>query len=581
MGFWIQLGLLLWKNFTYRRRQTIQLGIELLWPLFLFFILISVRWSHPPFEQSECHFPNKPLPSAGTLPWIQGIICNVNNPCFRYPTPGETPGLVGNFNSSILSRLFADTQKILSHTSSQSLPGEFQQLLLALRSLRERREAWPKSSVREFLRQNETFSQFLLVNASLPQNVVDQLLKSQLNLQVVSLAGSGLRLQEIVCNASLLSEYLLPADGAPLSLLQPSLCAVPTSTLQTAERIFLSQLDYSRLLTERLSSDTGSLLEVTEAVNSFTEGLGAILLELSAQSSFSQLSEELSRLSRGSTTGSPRDQFRAVSRIVCGHPEGGGERIPSLNWYEDNDIKAFLGRNDTEEREVNRTFEDLSVLGEVRGAWQELGPRIRTFMESSLEIQMLQDLLKTPEVAGLVDLRLVDTSWTAARIAHFLSTSPPEAGSNSTWRDTYREVDEIVTTLSQFFQCVSLNKLEAVPTEERLVSRALELLEERQFWAGIIFQLQDVPPPNLPPHLTYKIRMDIDDVTRTNKIKDRFWDPGPAADPFSDLRYVWGGFVYVQDLVEQAVTRVLSGGRAPRTGLYLQQMPYPCYVDDV
>lgn len=60
----------------------------------------------------------------------------------------------------------------------------------------------------------------------------------------------------------------------------------------------------------------------------------------------------------------------------------------------------------------------------------------------------------------------------------------------------------------------------------------------------------------------------------------RFWDPGPAADPFSDLRYVWGGFVYVQDLVEQAVVRLQSGA-APRTGVYVQQMPYPCYVDDV
>lgn len=60
----------------------------------------------------------------------------------------------------------------------------------------------------------------------------------------------------------------------------------------------------------------------------------------------------------------------------------------------------------------------------------------------------------------------------------------------------------------------------------------------------------------------------------------RFWDPGPAADPFSDLRYVWGGFVYVQDLVEQAVVRVQTGS-VPRVGVYLQQMPYPCYVDDV
>lgn len=47
------------------------------------------------------HFPNKAMPSAGTLPWVQGIICNANNPCFRNPTPGESPGLVGNFNDSM------------------------------------------------------------------------------------------------------------------------------------------------------------------------------------------------------------------------------------------------------------------------------------------------------------------------------------------------------------------------------------------------------------------------------------------------------------------------------------------------
>ncbi|XP_045398584.1 phospholipid-transporting ATPase ABCA7 isoform X7 [Lemur catta] len=58
-----------------------------------------------------------------------------------------------------------------------------------------------------------------------------------------------------------------------------------------------------------------------------------------------------------------------------------------------------------------------------------------------------------------------------------------------------------------------------------------------------------------------------------------FWDPGPAADPLTDLRYVWGGFVYLQDLLERAAVRVLSGA-TPRAGLYLQQMPYPCYVDD-
>lgn len=47
------------------------------------------------------HFPNKAMPSAGTLPWLQGILCNANNPCFRHPTPGESPGIVGNFNDSM------------------------------------------------------------------------------------------------------------------------------------------------------------------------------------------------------------------------------------------------------------------------------------------------------------------------------------------------------------------------------------------------------------------------------------------------------------------------------------------------
>lgn len=47
------------------------------------------------------HFPNKAMPSTGVLPWIQGIFCNANNPCFQYPTRGESPGLVSNYNNSM------------------------------------------------------------------------------------------------------------------------------------------------------------------------------------------------------------------------------------------------------------------------------------------------------------------------------------------------------------------------------------------------------------------------------------------------------------------------------------------------
>lgn len=39
---------------------------------------------------------------------------------------------------------------------------------------------------------------------------------------------------------------------------------------------------------------------------------------------------------------------------MCGRPEVGGERIPSLNWYEDNDIKSFLGKNGTEDNDMDK-----------------------------------------------------------------------------------------------------------------------------------------------------------------------------------------------------------------------------------
>lgn len=47
------------------------------------------------------HFPNKPLPSAGTVPWLQGLICNLNNTCFPQPTPAKQPRVLSNFQDSL------------------------------------------------------------------------------------------------------------------------------------------------------------------------------------------------------------------------------------------------------------------------------------------------------------------------------------------------------------------------------------------------------------------------------------------------------------------------------------------------
>lgn len=62
-------------------------------------------------------------------------------------------------------------------------------------------------------------------------------------------------------------------------------------------------------------------------------------------------------------------------------------------------------------------------------------------------------------------------------------------------------------------------------------------------------------------------------------VSSRYWDSGPRADPVEDFRYIWGGFAYLQDMVEQGITRSHARAELP-VGIYLQQMPYPCFVDD-
>lgn len=60
----------------------------------------------------------------------------------------------------------------------------------------------------------------------------------------------------------------------------------------------------------------------------------------------------------------------------------------------------------------------------------------------------------------------------------------------------------------------------------------------------------------------------------------RYWDPGPRADPMEDQRYIWGGFAYLQDMIDHGIIKLHTGNDWP-LGVYVQQMPYPCYVDDL
>ncbi|XP_072460287.1 phospholipid-transporting ATPase ABCA1 isoform X2 [Notamacropus eugenii] len=571
------------------------------------------------------------MPSAGTLSWVQGIICNANNPCFRYPTPGESPGVVGNFDKSILSRLFSDARRLLLYSQRDTSMKDTQKLLATLRSLGTFNSSM---KLQDFLVDNETFSGFLKQNLTMSSPAVEEVLDTDISLQQAFLYGYKWKLKDL-CKQSNLTGWIKPHNQKI-----GELCDLPKEKLDAAEKVLFSNVDLLKPLLQGINSY--SVLpnqELVETMQTMLESLGKLTKELSSMKSWSDMRQEVMFLTNVNSSSSSTQIYQAVSRIICGHPEGGGLKIKSLNWYEDNNYKALFGGNNTEEEvtnfydnsttpycnelmknlessplsriiwkalkpllvgkilytpdtpatrtvmsEVNRTFQNLGVFHDLKGMWEEISPKIWTFMENSQEMDLIRTLLDSKISNNLWEHHLNDLNWTTSDIAAFLAKYPEDVQTASgpvyTWRDAFNETNWAIQTIARFMECVNLDKLEPIPTEVRLINKSMELLDERKFWAGIVFTGIAPDSMELPHHVKYKIRMDIDNVERTNKIKDAYWDPGPRADPFEDLRYIWGGFAYLQDVVEQAIIRTLTGSEET-TGIYVQQMPYPCYVDDI
>ncbi|XP_077410492.1 retinal-specific phospholipid-transporting ATPase ABCA4-like isoform X1 [Vanacampus margaritifer] len=644
MGAGTQVRLLLWKNWTVRRRQRVRFFMEIMWPIILFMGLVWLRRVNPLYRQHECHFPNKAMPSAGVLPWIQGIFCNANNPCFQYPTRGESPGLVSNYNNSILARFYSDAQELLFSDPKLLPMGRFWFEVRAMSNFMDTLRTHPDKvsgrgvQVETILKDDETLTSFLLRDVQLTQSVVDQLVSAQIRPEQFAFGVPNMHLKDIACSLNLLERFLIFPNRRGLLAVRNAMCILTAQRLQIVEDKFYANVDFFKLfrvLPRVLDSNAEGInihfwVQVVSAASDK-------LRELFQRSSTRELFQVMTPLFQSDP--SFRQVMAAASSLVCGYTEGAFSRVASFNWYEDNNYKAFLGissgRRQGERtydnsttpfcndmmselesnpatrivwsslkpmlmgkilyapdspavrmiiRNANSTFEELQRLKTMGKAWEEVAPQIWAFFQDGVQVKMIRDTFRNPAVMDFIDRSLEQAPFSTKHILNFLHNRLPEERLDSMpdfdWRDVFNLTDRVIRMLNQYGDCVNLDKFVAMPNEDTVIYRALDLLGDGKFWAGLIFVNMQPWTAKVPPHVKFKIRMDIDAVERTNKVKDRYWDPGPRADPMDDLRYVWGGFAYLQDIIEHGIIRTQTGKEWP-LGVYLQQMPYPCYVDDL
>ncbi|XP_072234331.1 retinal-specific phospholipid-transporting ATPase ABCA4a [Leuresthes tenuis] len=644
MGSGEQVRLLLWKNWTIRRRQRVRFFMEIMWPVMLFMGLVWLRRVNPLYRQHECHFPNKAMPSTGVLPWIQGIFCNANNPCFQYPTRGESPGLVSNYNNSILARLYSDAEELLFNDPEFLQVGRLWREMNVMSNFMDTLRTHPEKvsgrgvKVETILKEDETLTSFLLRDIPLTESVVYHLVNAQIRPEQFAFGVPDLHLKDIACSLNLLERFLVFPSRRGLYAVRNAMCILTPQRLQIIEDKFYANVDFFKLfkLLPRVLDNYSDGINIHFWVRVVSATLDK-LQEFFHRSSSMEFLRVMSPLFQKNM--SFRQVMAAASSLVCGYTEGAFSRVTSFNWYEDNNYKAFLGIgigraesnytyddsttpfcNDLMKelesnpatrivwnsvkpmlmgqilyapdspavrkiiRNANTTFEELERLRTMGKAWEEVAPQLWDFFQDGVQVKMIRDTIRNPSVMDFIDRSLEEASFSSKHILNFLHNGPPEDRPydmpNFDWRDIFNLTDRVIRMLNQYGDCMILDKFVALPDKDDVTYRALDLLKDGKFWAGLVFVNMHSWTTNVPAHVKFKIRMDIDAVERTNKVKDRYWDPGPRADPMDDLRYVWGGFAYLQDIIEHGIIKTQTGKEWP-LGVYLQQMPYPCYVDDL
>ncbi|XP_023347550.1 ATP-binding cassette sub-family A member 1 [Eurytemora carolleeae] len=233
---------------------------------------------------------------------------------------------------------------------------------------------------------------------------------------------------------------------------------------------------------------------------------------------------------------------------------------------------------------VNRTFQPLETIKLYLKNWTvSYSLVLQDFLLDPNNQESIKNFFTSPEGPFQYALQLGEEKNITLNQTDINNTLEKYFNGNfsDTWNSTLIKLDEFIKNVSNYLECFETEKFEAVSSEHALEKRGLELIATNQLWAGLVFPDITEDLMKLPRFVSYKIRIDADKVDSTKRIEDRLTMRGPRRRPGIDLKYLYFGFSYLQDLVERAIIHIHTGRNiSSLPGIFMQQEPYPCYIED-
>lgn len=236
-----------------RLRQPVILALELLWPLTIFLLVLLLRKVVPPVSQETCYYNARALPSAGGLPLLQSLICNVDNKCLNKSSYEEIPTYPGSRINELvqdLSPLLQD-ESILSVIKSLPVLADLLRPLEALFQDETTQKLLGKGlPLTDVIGNKRHARSILLGHTNMTPETVDALLESRINVPAVLhvLASSLKQKSSHECNVDTLSSYIMLKDVGVLQAVAGSLCNMSKENQVNLMKELQSVFDYGKVM---------------------------------------------------------------------------------------------------------------------------------------------------------------------------------------------------------------------------------------------------------------------------------------------------------------------------------------------
>ncbi|KAK7002956.1 ATP-binding cassette sub- A member 12 [Biomphalaria glabrata] len=247
----------------------------------------------------------------------------------------------------------------------------------------------------------------------------------------------------------------------------------------------------------------------------------------------------------------------------------------------DNEItRAILAK-------ANDTFAVIEEVNRIANIWAQQSSNLQTMMDLANDTNDLTDALKNDFIRGIIEATSGIKSNTL--LSSLLAVQNQTFSSKNI--DTLQSAAEAI---ANYTSCVLTDRFQPVADEAELVKSAYQLSQTKTFFAGIVFynvsdndgsqnstgrNRRQASGGTIPKHISYKIRMDVDNVMDTSRLKESIFSMNAEANFIEDLRYL-RGFIYIQDMLDRAFIDIHKNQSLETPGIVIKQMPFPCHHAD-